>query len=187
MAGPRLRGNVWQLQDRVPVDIEARHRGTQITVTVAGKANVLKIGTQVKVSLQTSDKKLAVERYRDVSAQLDEAYSRMRQAAATGPVSLTDRQCAEIARDYFIQWKETYGDNPGDPDLHEEGTEVAFDLGNTAKGREQLHGLWADDLLQQRGMAINAESRERLLAAMHSAYLDAFRRIVDAGRATGEG
>lgn len=182
MAGPRLRGNVWQLQDRVPVDIAEGHKGAMITVSVAGELNVLKVGTQVKVSLRTSDKKVAVERYRDVAAQLGEAYSKLRQAIATGPTRLTDRQCAEIAGEYFAFWKDQYRDGPGNADPIEEGLDVALDQGNSPKGREQLHGIWADDLLQKRGLTANSESRERLLVALHGAYLDAFRRIVDAGR-----
>jgi integrase len=182
MAGPRLRGNVWQLQDRVPVDIAERHRGATITVTVAGEVNVVTVGTQVKLSLKTSDKKAAVERYRDVSAQLAEAYTKLRQAVANGPTRLSVRQCDEIARDYFIFWKDQYRDGPSDPDPLEEGSEAAFDEGATFTGRERLHGMWADDLLQKRGLIADPESRERLLLAMHRAYLDAFRRIVDAGR-----
>lgn len=182
MAGSVWRGRMAYLHDRVPVDVARAHKGATVSLMVAGEPCVAKLGTQVKVSLRTTDKALAKERYREVSGQLIEAYNKLRQAAANGPVRLTERQCGAIARDYFIFWRDQYQDDPGDPDMIETANEVVVEQGLSQAGREQLHGMWANDLLQKRGLVADEESRGRLLAGMHGAYLDAFRRIEDAGR-----
>lgn len=178
MTGPTLRGNTWYLHDRTPQDILTHHKGARVAVKVAGKAFEITIATQVKRSLETSDKATAVERYRDLSAQLGEAYARLRQATAQGPVRLTDRQCDELAGVYFQRTKETHSETHGGANSWDGGIDAALGLGETPKGRESLHGEAASGMLNERGLLITIESRERLLLAMHGAFLDAAKRIL---------
>jgi integrase len=176
MAGPKLWGNTWIFQDRAPQDILAHHKGTKVSVRLAGEVSEVTIGTQLKKSLGTSDKATAQERYRDLSAQLGEAYACLRQAQTQGPVRLTDRQCDELAGEYFKRTKATYSEDNGGSTW--DALLDALDLhGATAKGREAFHGEAASRLLTERGIITTAESRERLLLAMHRAFLDAGKRI----------
>ncbi|WP_394341548.1 DUF6538 domain-containing protein [Rhodobacter sp. CZR27] len=178
MAGPRLRGSVWILQDRVPQDVVERHRGTRITVTLGGESQAVTLGVQVKFSLRTSDRRVAMERHREASAQLGEAYAVLRQTDASGPVRLTDRQCSAIAGVYFDQIKARHAEDPGDPDQWDAGNAAARDLGETHEGRERMHGEEATAILVSRGLAlIDTDSRERLLSSMHRAFMDAAQRI----------
>jgi hypothetical protein len=177
MSGPRLRGSVWQLHDRVPEYIAQHFSGTRITVLLAGEPMDFTVGKQVKLSLRTSDRRTAIERHRAVKAQIDEAFTRLKQSANQGPAWLTDLQCAEIAGEYFRLTKAQHIENTGDPEDWDGGNDAAIDLGLTPKGREKMHGADADRLLLQRGLIPTAESRERLLYAMHKAYLDAAQRI----------
>lgn len=177
MSGPRWRGNTWQLHDSVPVDIVRRHKGTRITIQLAGMAREVTIGTQVKLSLRTSDRETARERYNSASAQLREAYHALRQAYAAGPVRLTDRQCSEFAGDYFRHVKAEHEANTGSAEAWDAAIGAAGDLGETDKGRESMHGTYADSLLMTRGITVGWESRERLLVAMHLAFLDAAKRV----------
>jgi len=153
------------------------HRGTKIAVTMAGQSYGMTISLQAKLSLQTSEKSVAVERHREVSAQLANAYAKLQQSDAQGPVRLTDRQCGEIAGEYFKKIKDQYRENPGEPEDWDGGNSAACDLGETAKGRESMHGQEADEVLVGMGVRLIPESREQLLTAMHRAYLDAAFRV----------
>ena len=54
MAGPKLRGNTWVFQDRAPQDILNHHKGTKVSVRLAGEVSEVTIGVQVKKSLSTA-------------------------------------------------------------------------------------------------------------------------------------
>jgi integrase len=177
MSGPRLRGAVWILQDRVPQDIAQRHKGKKVMIRVGSDQREVTLGTQVKFTLDTSDKITATERHREASAQLAEAYSRLRQVDAEGPSRLSDLQCAEIAGEYFREIKADFTEDPGSQETWEGGNEAAKDIGETIAGREALHGRAASASLLRRGLVVTDESRERLLRSMHFAYLDAASRV----------
>lgn len=177
MSSPKLRGNTWVLHDRVPVDIATKHKGTMVSIRLATVDKLVKLGDQVKISLQTSDKLLAVERYRDVTAQLADSYNTLRQVAANGPVRLTDRQCAEIAGVYFDEVIAAHSDDPGTEEDLDGGRSAADELGKSFQGLVSMHGEEANRLLSDRSLVPDEESRTRLLEAMHRAFLDASHRI----------
>ncbi len=177
MSSPKLRENRWVLHDRVPVDVVSQHKGTTVTIRLANTDTKVTLGDQVKLSLRTSDRQLAIERYRDASAQLAHAYSMLRQASATGAVRLTDRQCNELAGAYFEEVVAAHIDDPGTEADWDGGRTAADELGETPEGRNAMHGEAASRLLLARGMLPDPESRTRLLQAMHRAFLDASHRI----------
>ncbi|MCE6960254.1 site-specific integrase [Cereibacter sphaeroides] len=161
------------LRERVPSDIASAFKGRMVTVRVDGTIRTAKLSQTVKVSLETKEPKRAKELYREASADVQEAWQRLRQELADGPVTLTAKQIEGLAGIFYRDFCRQFEDDPGNAVEWDASSDAAHALGETEKGREKMLGSDADRILQEQGLAIDAKSRIRLLEAMHEAYLQA--------------
>ena len=88
----------------------------------------------------------------------------------TGPTPLTHKQVMALAGQYYEDICRLHGDDPGDPEEWSASLDGSEELGQTAVGREKLHGGEADRILLDAELLVEAESREMLLLQMHLAF-----------------
>lgn len=159
----------YYLFDRIPKRLLAAAKGKSVLLLVDGQACRVKLGQHVKLSLRTKDIATAKERYRDASAALQEHLRVIQQTAEDGPVRLTHRQTEAMAGDYYRDLTSQHGNEPGSPEEWDAGL-TAIQEPDPA-GLERMHGEDADRLLMGRGLAVDDDSRERLLQSMHRAFV----------------
>ncbi|MBV0892313.1 site-specific integrase [Paracoccus sp. Z118] len=162
---------VFYLRERVPAALVTKAKGRVVTLSFNGLTATVKLGAWAKASLRTKDIATAKERFREATAALQEHLRLIQQAAEDGPVRLTQRQTEALAGEYYRDLCSDTHENPGDPDDWENQLSALHDLGETAEGREGLHGRSADHILQSRGLNIDVVSRTALLTAMHEALV----------------
>lgn len=163
---------VYYLRERVPLDLADQVKGRKVSLSVAGRVRQVTLGETVKVSLGTKEPKVAKDLYKEASAAVQEMWGRFRQEAATGPVRLTGKQVEALAGHYYRDIIRAYGDDPGPPgDGWFDGIDTTRDLNK--KGRERAFGEDADRLLIDAGLAVDVDSRTRLLDAIARANIQA--------------
>jgi|GEM_PF-2704864 len=77
------------LRERVPSDIAVTAKGREATLSLEGEQRSVRLGEFVKLSLETKEPAVAKDRYRGVSAEVQELWKRFRQEKADGPIKLT--------------------------------------------------------------------------------------------------
>lgn len=148
-----------QFIQRIPSDIIDRIRGAKLLIPVGDRMVTKKIGPtaqDIRLSLSTSDPKVAKERHAQVSAALAKHYA----AARQGPRRLTPKETMALAGIAYRLWVDAFDDDPGPPGLWDRA--VAAD-------EEVIQGLPHRDRLRLTP-AIPEEKRMRLLAALERRF-----------------
>jgi hypothetical protein len=104
-------------------------------------------------------------------------WTRFHQEDYTGSVRLTHKQVLALAGEYYSDFVAADEDEPGGSDPWDLGFDVAQDLEDDRKGREDLHAGAADRLLQRTGLVVDENSRKRLLLAINHAFGDEVSRL----------
>lgn len=165
----------YYLRERVPADLVVRLRGRKVSLPVDGQHRPVTLGEFVKLSLNTKEPKTAKALHRDTAAAVEELWQRIRQEDATGPVRLTAQQVEGLAGQYYREIVDTYGADPGDPEQWELDADGFASV--PSAGHEKSHGEAADRVLASAGLAVNADSRKRLLSAMNRAAVEALHSL----------
>lgn len=165
----------YYLNQRVPTDLVAKAKGRTVVITISGQAFSVKLGHTAKLSLRTKEPKLAKERFREAAAAVEELWRVMRQESQDGPVNLTTKQIEALAGEYYRDLCQRFDDEPGDPAAWAMAMELAEDQRTDADALERTFGPQLDWLLQVRALAIDEDSRAKLLIAMNKATAQAAR------------
>jgi integrase len=160
----------WYRQ-RVPGDISAPARGHIASVAVNGLIRQLKIGAELKVTLDTKDPAVAKVRARDVQDQFDLIWASFR----TDEVVLNHKQSVALAGEVYRAWK-ALEDNPVSSELWEH---VRAENADAKTGRPTRHpltigevivdpmeerfGPFVDVVLRRHHLRIDAASRRKVL------------------------
>lgn len=185
MARPMKRpaSSFHQFRQRIPADILARARGLALLVPVGASHVPLTISATaaaVQVSLRTRDPREAKARQGILGAHLEQVWQGLRD----GPARLSHKQVVALAGEVYAAWTSALEDDPGTPAMWE-GVMVtnalvqrgkfgraALMLGDDAKRQqamEERFSPFVDWCLARHALAIDAETRERLVVAVGEA------------------
>lgn len=146
------RTGVYYFRQRVPTDLRAAF----------GKA-------EVSWSLGTKDPQEA----RRLHAEATRKQALVWQALRAKPEPLTQKDVAGLAGAYYRELVSTHEASPGDPREWDATGSTVIEAAENPRLAEKMHGEEADRLLREAGLTADAESRERLIEAMNSAFLQA--------------
>jgi len=181
---------VFYYRARLPAELISTHRGSSISIDVAGSPATVKLGQVVKVSLRTKDNKEARLRHSSVQSQLEQRW-----ASANGrPVALTQREISGLAGIWYRDLVLTHQDDPGSiegweayQDLLYDGL-AAFDKSSDGIEREPYRPKEGyrrlatcfdlNDFLGRRGLTITDESREALVQEVAWALINASATLI---------
>lgn len=167
----------YYLRQRVPVDLKEKAKGKIVALPVYGGLKSVTIGEGVKVSLATKDPTEAKTRYREADIALAKFWGVLR----NGPIRLTQKEIQALAGIAYKAWTDAHDDEPGSPELWQrivEGNSAAmrgnFGMsqfiigapeGRTYAALNSRFGEAVDGMLRAKGLVIDTDSRDRLLAA----------------------
>ena len=113
MTSPMRRNgsSIHYLRKRLPADLIAKMRGTELRIPVGDEVAVVRVGTTgtIKVSLRTHDPGEAKQRQAKALAHLDDVWRSVRE----GPCRLTNRRVVALAGEWYREAKATWEDDPG--------------------------------------------------------------------------
>jgi len=174
--------STYYLRIRTPSDLRDKAKGRTITLSIGPQKAKVRIGDAVKVSLQTKDWSEAKERFRIAEADLEKIWEGLR----NGPLKLTNKQVYALAGRFYRVFAETLEDNPGSTALWRRVKEAnafaakggilgTFGIGEEARAKgvakemEKRFGPFLDHVLSEEGLAVDQDSRWRLLQAFKDA------------------
>jgi site-specific recombinase XerD len=185
----KLRGSLnHYFRPRVPSDIRAKAKGQHVTFRLPGieQPVTVKVGDRVKVSLRTSDKRLAERRHGACAEQWAAWCEQMR----NGPQPLTKRQRVALSGLLYRAFADRLEDHVDDPELWQRvkaANEYAMAgpvLGiypNEQAGRldalEWRFGALLDLLLQREGLSVTEDDRTALLKEAGRALTEAAAKL----------
>lgn len=193
MPSPVLIGRRFYLRVRVPQDLLKQARGRTIYLPVASIWRAVKIGSGVKLSLDTSDTATAKTRFSEAYAALQAAW----QSMASAPAPLTYKQILALAGEIRSAFVDAFDDEPGTVKTwehvlvrnHRASAGRAHSLKiptpeTVASDMESRFGTLIDIKLAQRGLSIPPEQRPVLLKMVAEALDEA--AIVNLMKADGD-
>lgn len=163
----------YYLNQRVPTDLIAKAKGRSMIITINGDEYPVKLGNTVKLSLRTKEPKLAKERFSEAAAAVQELWRVMRQETQDGPVSLSTKQIAALAGEYYRDLCKRFEDEPGDAAEWAMAIELASDQRTDTVALDRTYGAQLDWLLTAHALVVDDASRGKLLAAMNKATAQA--------------
>ena len=113
MPNPELINGNYYLRLHVPKDLATKAKGTTVAIPVGDAIRYQKVGSVVKVSLQTKVAAEAKQRFTQALAAVEAHWDSLRR----GPVKLTHKQCVGLAGELYSDFVRVSDDNPGPPDL----------------------------------------------------------------------
>lgn len=193
MPSPVLIGRRFYLRVRVPHDLLAQARGRTIQLPVAGVWRPVKVGSDVKVSLETMEAAAAKSRFGETYAALLANWEGMR----SGPKPLTHKQMLAIAGEVRKIFVEAFDDDPGTTHrwlgilrsnfLAANGNSNRLKIpiaGGGFSDVEQRFGPFTDLKLAQKGLSIPSDQRSALLSLVVAAMDEA--AVINLRKADGD-
>lgn len=193
MPSPVLIGRRYYLRVRVPQDLLKQACGRTIHLPVAGTWRAVKIGSGVKLSLETADTVAAKARFGEAYAALQGAWQAMRSA----PTPLSHKQMLALAGEIRSAFVDAFDEEPGSVKTW---ADVLMRSGRARAGRahplkipapeniasdmEGRFGPVVDIKLAQKGLSIAPEQRQILLKVVAEALDEA--AIVNLMKADGD-
>ncbi len=160
--------DVKYLRQRVPADVLGKATGMTLRVPVGNGEAVVKVGSAgvVKASMRTHDPVEGRARLAKAQAHLEAVWKSLRE----GPQHLSRRQVSALAGDAYERAKAKWEDEPGPAPIWQVLGEAAERWDENATRREMAP--FVDELLQRHAMAVDADSRDRLLFALRDVWRD---------------
>lgn len=193
MPSPVLNGKRYYLRVRVPRDLLKLAHGRTVHLPVAGVWQGVKVGSAVKLSLDTADAATAKARFGEAYAALLATFEAMGRA----PAPLTHKQMLALAGEIRSAFIDPFDDNPGTP---RKWANVLVAAGKARRGEthpfkitlpetiaedmERRYGPLVDIKLAQKGLAIPADQRPALLDIVAKALDEA--AVVNLMKADGD-
>ncbi|WP_445493259.1 DUF6538 domain-containing protein [Rhodopseudomonas sp. RCAM05734] len=166
------------LRRRVPADVLAVAIGVTLRIPVGEDVVPVRVGGTgiVKVSLRTTDPKQAKERQATALSYLNSFWQSLRD----GPARLTHQRVIGLAGEWYRQTKKEWEADPGRASLWGILNHAAqkWDM---VKAQAEMEPYVAE-LLEQRALQVDDETRVRLATAMHGAFKDATALLERRGR-----
>ena len=194
MARPmkRKQSSVHQFRQRIPADIVDKARGMTLTVPIGGANATLKLSGKaqtVLVSLRTRDPREAKARTGTLAAHLERVWQGLRE----GPRRLPHKETVALAGEVYSLWVDAIESDPGDGETWRKvresnaaaragryGWRASLLIGDGARREcslEERFGGFVDWCLGRRALAIDADSRTRLLDRVADAMNKAADRL----------
>ena len=101
-------------RERIPSDVLAKAKGMAFALPVGDELAHVTVGPNaatIKVSLRTSDDRLAKDRQRQVGAYLSRCWESLRK----GPARLTHKETVALSGEVYKAFTEVLGDDPRTP------------------------------------------------------------------------
>lgn len=146
------KSGIYYLRVRVPADL----------VGPAGRFEETK-------SLRTRDPAEAKERFAQEYAALQRRWSRMR----AEPSSIPLRQIVGLSARVYHRLMDSLHDEPGEPGIWQQVLRIGGEAEAASNGLERWYGSTVDELLDEEGIAIDTNSRARLLLEVHKSWKQA--------------
>lgn len=169
-----------QYRKRVPSDILRAARGRRATVTFPSETPdtpdvvvSVKLGKDVRFSLQTRERALAKSRAGHAAAQLERFFEAVRR----GPQPLTQKQRVALSGVMYRELVAEWQDNPGHAQDWELARDLSVDAGESRAALDGMYGRAVDQLLTRKGIVTDAESRALLLKEVGEALSGAAERL----------
>ncbi len=173
MPSPIRIGNRYYLRIRTPRDLIGHAMGRTIHLPVDGVWRPVKIGSVVKLSLETADHVTAKARHAETSAALQSVWQAMR----SSPAQLTHKQMYALAGEIYRALVDAFDEEPGPARLWanvlqmdskaRSGQLHPLRIGGTGRARiedmERRFGPFVDIKLAQKGISLSPEQRPTLL------------------------
>ena len=193
MPSPVQIGKRYYLRVRVPQELLSRLLGRTIFLPVAGVYRGVKVGSSVKLSLETSETAIAKARFSEAFAALQGVFL----SARSVPTGLSHKQLLALAGEIRTIFIEAVDDEPGSAKTWWNVLRLNSD---TLAGRihplriptadtkladmEARFGGFVDIKLAQKGLVISEEQRPKLLQMVAQALNEA--AIVNMAKADGD-
>lgn len=193
MPSPALISRRFYLRVRVPKDLLKIAPGRTIHLPVDGVWRPVKVGSAVKLSLETSDATAAKRRFGEAYAALGQAWEAMRST----PAALTHKQMLALAGEIRGAFVSSFDDEPGTVRMW---AHVLMNNQRATVGRsnplkistpetialdmERRFGSFVDIKLAQKGLSISPGQRPVLLQYLAQALDDA--AVVNMAKADGD-
>ena len=165
---------------RVPGDVQALAKGQCAALTFPsehanGRPLIVraKLGTEIKFSLQTRDPVIARERTCLATAHLERLYEALR----TGPQRLSKMQIVALAGLVYKEFTSLFERDPGEADIWRLARAAHVSALSDPDQMERWFGESTDDILQRKGLVIDADSRTALLKEVARAFIEAAERL----------
>jgi integrase len=176
MPNPELINGNYYLRLHVPKDLATKAKGTTVAIPVGDAIRYQRVGSVVKVSLQTKVAAEAKQRFTQALAAVEAHWDGLRR----GPVKLTHKQCVGLAGELYSDFVRVSDDNPGPPDLWKqirkwdeeaktprlrpiETLMVPNPKPSADWSIEERFGGFADIMLQRHKLQVDAASRWQLV------------------------
>lgn len=193
MPSPALISRRFYLRVRVPKDLLKIAPGRTIRLPVDGVWRAVKVGSAVKLSLETSDATEAKRRFSEAYAALGQAWEAMRSI----PAALSHKQMLALAGEIRGAFVSAFDDEPGTVRMWTrvlvENQRATVGGSNPLKiptpetiplDMERRFGSFVDIKLAQKGLSISPEQRPVLLQYVAQALDDA--AVVNLAKADGD-
>lgn len=171
MASPIRRdgSSVHYLRKRVPADLSAKAVGLVLHVPVGRETAAVRVGNAgtIKVSLRTHDPREAKARQAKALAYLDDMWRALR----AGPQRLSNRHVVALAGEWYRAAKATWENDPGRATLWGILKSAAQNWDVETVQREMAP--FVAEVLAERALNADDDSRTRLAKAMHATFRDA--------------
>lgn len=149
------KSDTYYFRKRVPADL----------VGIIGRS-------EIRISLRTKDPVLAKELFREKEQEIENEWRSLR---AT-PEVLSHRKIVALSGVLYREYVELLADEAGEPELWHHVLRLV-EGASEAEKLEEWYGSTVDALLKKQGIAIDANSRLRLLEASHYAYKQAAEQL----------
>jgi len=180
---------VFYFRVRVPSDLMAKVKGQTINLPVGDETVQAKAGEFVKASLRTRDPREAKIQFAAAHAALNAYWEAVRK----GPQTLSHKDAVALAGEIYHAFVKDFEENPGSYETwagvieaDEEARAGRFGLsslkiGTHAEKREwsmeERFGPFVDAIVQGKGLALDRESRQRVLVEVGKALTQAASQV----------
>lgn len=175
MARPTRRRGTSNLtfRKRVPADVLRKTQGQRATFRLPnenGGEDVVspRVGVEVTFSLRVADARLAKERHAAASMQFEQWCAAVR----NGPRPLSQKQITALVGEWYRDWVSRLEDEPGGAEVWRHWRRILESIATTGRIVEQV-GPLVDELLMERSLIVDPDTRERLCFALHATMLQA--------------
>ena len=165
---PHPDSGVYYLNVRRPAEFRHTVFDQKAAIPVAGKIKLAKIGSAVKVSLETKDRAVAKVRFREADVALQEFWQRYRGS----PTALDNRQVHALAGLLYRDLVEMMDGEPGEAAIWDEVLKLNQRVAD-AGGLDQWFGPSVDQLFAKEGIRTDPLSRTRVVHAASKAIQQA--------------
>lgn len=164
----RLNSEVHYLRKRVPSEVLAAAVGATLRIPVGEVVVPLRVGPGgiVKVSLRTTDPKIAKARQTVALSYLDKFWASLR----NGPVRLDHQDVIALAGVWYRRTKKVWERDPGRASMWTILNSAALRWDDATAQREMRP--YVAELLEEEGLRLEEGTKVRLAKAMHGAFRD---------------